>query len=537
MRRILLLLCCLPLFAFANQNIDNAIERLDHELKLSKRYDHAKEKNIAGLREKLVAAKGNRAKFEATRALYNAYISYQYDSAFVYAQREIALAHSIKDPSAIVLATSDKVYTLISAGLYKEASDELEHLDVVGVNREAKRRFFLVSWRLNADLTDYDRMQPYVKLYVAKARVMCDSLLKYYDKNSWLYSYIESLQMMKEGKHHESIPILKQLLRAKNKDLHRMAIVYSNLGWAYRLDGKEEEALPCFAISACYDIQTSTKETTSARETGSLLYAMGDYAHAIAYVQKALEDANFYGSRQRMIEINNILPIIQRDRYTSVARQRNTMIVAISIISVLFIILCVTLVTLRRKMKELQDARSTIEDRNKQLEHSNKELEHSNRELQEADKIKIEYIGRSLTINSDYINMMEKLYRTLDHKIMAHQYEDLLRSLQESKLNAQRKSMYNDFDDAFLAIFPNFIESYNSLFAPENRKEPEKGQKLTTEMRIFALIRLGVTDADRIASFLHYSVNTINTYKTRVKNKSLVSNEEFEERIMAVDAL
>lgn len=96
--------------------------------------------------------------------------------------------------------------------------------------------------------------------------------------------------------------------------------------------------------------------------------------------------------------------------------------------------------------------------------------------------------------------------------------------------------MFADFDDAFLTIFPNFIEDFNALFAPENRKIPEGEQKLTTEMRIFALIRLGVKDSERIANFLHYSVNTINTYKTRVKNKSIVSNDEFEDRVMAIDA-
>lgn len=526
---LLVLICCLPQFAMAETDVADAIRQLDQELKLAKHYDQAKEKNIASLRRNLAMAKDAHGKLLATKAIYYAYCSYKYDSAFVYAQREIDIASHIGDPSDIVMATCDKIYCLFSAGLYNEASEEIARLNINGISREAKKRYLIVNWRLNADLADYVHTQPYTRIYVEKAHVLCDSVLKYIDKHSWEYPYMETLQLMKDGKHQQCMPILERLAKMKGIGLHEKAIIYSNIALAYKYSRHEKEALKYFALSATYDIQSSTKETTSAREAGSVLYAMGDYAHAISYVQKALDDANFYGARQRMIEINNILPIIQRDRYESVARQRNTMIVAISVVSILFIFLFITSFILKRKMTELQTARHTIEERNKQLEESN-------RKLQEADRIKTEYIGRSFTINADYVNMMEKLYRTLDHKIMARQYTDLSRSLQESKLNAQRKTMYTDFDDAFLAIFPHFIESYNSLFAPENRKEPEKGQKLTTEMRIFALIRLGVNDADRIASFLHYSVNTINTYKTRVKNKSLVSNEEFEERIMAIDA-
>lgn len=518
----------MPTFALADT--EESISQLDNLIKESKKYDKAKEKNIAALRSNYAAAGSNSAKWKACNALYDAYSSYKYDSAYAYANREISIARSLNDQSATVIATCDKVFCLLSAGLYKEAADEIRNIKFQqSISREAAEKYYYTHWRLLVDLSDYVHTQPYQKDYVDRARVMVDSAKMFVGKNSWQYDYMESLQLMKEGKLEHLLPVLEKLLARKDVGLHDKAIIASNIAWLYRFYKNDDKALAYFALSAGYDIQSATKETTSAREAGSMLYEMNDYNHAITYVQKALEDANFYGARQRIIEINNILPIIQRDRYDSVARQRNTMIAAVTVVSILFILLCVSLFFLRRKVKELQDARHIIVDRNKQLEQSNKKL-------QESDKIKTEYIGRTFTANADFINLMEKLYRTLDHKIMAHQYDDLLRSLQESKLNAQRKSLYADFDDAFLTIFPDFIEQYNALFDAENRKEPDKGQKLTTEMRIFALIRLGVTDSDRIANFLHYSVNTINTYKTRVKNKSLVTNEEFEERIMAIDA-
>ena len=161
-------------------------------------------------------------------------------------------------------------------------------------------------------------------------------------------------------------------------------------------------------------------------------------------------------------------------------------------------------------------------------------MEMANAQLSEANKIKTEYIGKSFYVSAGYFEKIEKLYRMVDRKIAARQYEDLQRSLSERSLMQERKNMYADFDETFLRLFPDFIEKYNALFDEKDQKSLGENKMLTNEMRIFALIRLGVADSERIAHFLNYSVNTINTYKTRVKNKSIVNNEAFEQRIMEI---
>ena len=228
-----------------------------------------------------------------------------------------------------------------------------------------------------------------------------------------------------------------------------------------------------------------------------------------------------------MIEVSEILPIIEQDRYKIVSKQRNAMAAAMTIAVLFVIALAIGLHFIRKQMLKLRQARKIVSERNKQLEKINSQLS-------EANKIKDVYIGKSFYINAEYINKVEKLYRTLDRKIAARQFADLRSSLKESELVSDRKMMYADFDETFLKLFPTFVEQYNALFDPVNRRVPESPKTLTTEMRIFALIRIGINDSERIAKFLHYSVNTINTYKTRVKNKSLVSNETFEKRIMEI---
>ncbi len=281
------------------------------------------------------------------------------------------------------------------------------------------------------------------------------------------------------------------------------------------------------AQAAIYDNEGVVRETTALCTLAKLLYREGDIQHATEYVRESLSNANFYGARQRVIEVSSVLPIIEQDRYKIMHAQRN----AIAIAAVVFILFLIGLLMagwfIRKQMIKLKKAQAIIARRNQQLEAKNEQLE-------EVNKIKDEYIGRSFYINSEYINKVEKLYRSIDRKISMKRFDDLRSSLKESELGEERKSMFIDFDETFLKLFPQFIENYNKLFDEPDQRPVEKRQ-LTTEMRIFALIRLGITDSERIASFLNYSVHTINTYKTRVKNRSNVDNDKFERYIMEIN--
>ena len=183
--------------------------------------------------------------------------------------------------------------------------------------------------------------------------------------------------------------------------------------------------------------------------------------------------------------------------------------------------------TIRRKNRKLFEARETIAG---QLA----ELQQANRQLKEADKIKNAYIGRSFYTNAEFVEKLEKLFLALDRKIATRQYEELRSTLKQSTLNTERENMFQAFDETFLKLFPDFVERYNALFEEKDRRMPANDHSLTSEMRIFALIRLGINDSERIAKFLDYSVHTVNTYKTRIKNRSTAENDQFEKLIMAI---
>lgn len=507
---------------------NQVLRRLDEAVASTGKYDAVKKKQIKSLHLKASLAKSPTARYRAYINLYEAYQSYKYDSASVYADKAQALALQLHNPDYQVEAACAKVFCLLSAGLYKEAFDKVGGVDISKASTPYIYKYYFVKWRLLADIADYCHAEPYMTQYIKHSRALVDTLHQFVKPHSTEWNYLEGMQLMKERKCDESEYYFKQVLQDKSLSMHERAISTSCLGWLCKLRGDESQSLDYLAEAAICDIKSSTKETTALREVGTLLFAKGDIDHAIEYVQKALDDANFYDARQRKIEIGNVLPVIQQNRYKDMRSQRNVMLLCIVMACVLLIVLASSTIFIKKQMKKLKQATHTIEERNQKLEEANAQLAESN-------KIKTEYIGKSFFVSAGYFEKIEKLYKSIDRKLATRQYDDVRRLLSERSLMEERKNMYADFDETFLRLFPNFVEKYNELFDAKDQKViPADKMALTNEMRIFALIRLGITDSERIAHFLDYSVNTINTYKTRVKNKSIVSNEEFERRIMAI---
>ena len=95
-------------------------------------------------------------------------------------------------------------------------------------------------------------------------------------------------------------------------------------------------------------------------------------------------------------------------------------------------------------------------------------------------------------------------------------------------------SDYKDiFDRAFLNLYPDFIEQFNALLKPEARFDTEDG-RLNITLRIYALMRMGITNMGQIAKFLNYSLQTVYNYKSKVKKDSLLDGDAFEEAVKVI---
>ena len=522
-----ILLCCLAVLPLRGQDVERSLRALDMELGRKAEYDAQKEARIGQLRGRLRSALDDAERYAVTRTLYEEYKSYKYDSAYSYAQSMGVLAARAERPDARVEAGCATTFCLISAGLYKEAFDVMGKLDVEGVAPRTLLEYYKMQVRLNYSARGYAQTEPYWNQYSQAGEAYSRKIMEMVPENSPVWQEYQANFLMESAQYEAGIVAFNDLLADEGIDLHARAIFASSVGWLQHCLGREDEALVSLCESAICDLKSSTKETTALRMLAEYLSRRGEVERPSRYVHESFEDANFYNARLRKLEVGAVLPIVEKNHYDRLQRERNLLIVSIVLAILVALAAVIALWFIRRQNRRLHEARAIIVQRNAQLETANAQLA-------EANEIKSEYIGNSFYINSEFLDKMSQLYKMVDRMIVTRQYDELRRSLKESTIDKERDEMYESFDHTFLKIFPTFVNDYNALFPETEQRFPAEG--LTPEMRIFALIRLGISETDRIAKFLDYSVHTINTYKTRVKNKSWVENEQFEAEIMKIGA-
>ena len=518
-----------PIGVCADDATGQWLSKLDKSLASRDAYEQKRVDRIDALKKQLsqLDKKNTDRYYELLYGLYDEYKSYCYDSAHHYAEECLTVAKLNNDDDRIAKASNAVAFSLISAGFLTEAAEVLKSIDRSKLSGRLLEDYYEHNGQLWRAQADYVREEPFYTKYITKSNAYLDSLKQLIPQNSCKWWSIQGSRQMRDRQYQQALESFNKVLALSDSDLHMKAMATAEMAWAYIFLDNEEKAIEYFAQSSIYDNETATREITALYHLSRLIYKKGEHERASVYVHQALEDVQFYNSRLRKIEIGDILPIIERDRYEAVASQRNWLIAASCLFVLLSAVILYSYWFIRKKNRTLTDARETIASQLTQLQTAN-------RQLKEDYKIKKAYIGRSFYTNAEFIAKLEKLYLMIDRKIVARQYDDLRSMMKLSNLNAERENMYEAFDQTFLNIFPDFVQRFNLLFEEKDRKLPPNEQSLTSEMRIFALIRLGISDSERIAKFLNYSVHTVNTYKTRIKNRSIIENEQFEKEIMEI---
>lgn len=510
--------------ASAKDDISDVLERLDVSLSHKKDYEKIKIDRIRKLNDLLSETSDQDVKYSTLVSLYEEYKSYRYDSASVYAHRCLELAMELKNPEYILDSKCYIAFSLVSAGISMEARDILSSIDVSSLSRESLRNYYFTCnklWQEEADRVHdavlYDR-------YITKGNAYMDSLCAILTPRAADYWRFHGSKLMRLSRHKEALHSFQKYLSFKGITAHEKAMVYAEIAWAYIWLGDEDKSIVNFALSAIYDNESATREITALYLLAERIRNRGESDRAITYIHMALDDINFYNANQRKLELGAILPQIEQERYDIIRAQWKTMLIATALAVLFIIAVGVSYVLIRKKNRLLMIA--------EQQERLNLlALEKANTQLVEANKIKTEYIGQSFYANAEAMTKMDKLCKSIERQLATRQYDKIKDTVNGERLEAERTNMYATFDSTFLGLFPNFVEEYNKLFEERNRKYPENENSLTPEMRIFALIRLGITGSEKIGNFLNYSVHTVNTYKTRIKNSSIVDNDKFEQII------
>jgi hypothetical protein len=291
--------------------------------------------------------------------------------------------------------------------------------------------------------------------------------------------------------------------------------------------GETEAATKYMALAAIADLKVATKETAAMYTLAKLLYEQGDFTNSYTFIEQAMDDALYYGARQRKVEIGSLLPVIAAQKLNNVEGQRKLWLTYAAIVTALSVLVFVFVIVIVRQLKRLKAAELRITEANQRLQEINSTL-------QEANSIKEEYIGYYFNINSEYISKIEDFKKAIDQKLTSRKFDDIRFIVNRIDLKREREALYFSFDKVFLKLFPDFVTKFNSYFEEKDRVVLKENQLLNTELRIFALIRMGISDTEKIAKILDYSVNTIYAYKNRVKTKSTIPNEEFEQKVMEI---
>ncbi|WP_184545419.1 DUF6377 domain-containing protein [Mucilaginibacter sp. FT3.2] len=521
------LLSCSCVYAAGDTN--KLLEELKAQIGKREIYDNNKALRIKKLKiyQSALSKNDYNSQFNTFDNLYNEYKSYQFDSAYVYVDKMIYMSKLKNDKPREYYSYVKLAFILLSSGMFHEAFEYLNKVDVSVLTNAAKIDYYFFLARCNYDVANYSNDKYFTPDYIDRGNKFIDSAISFCGNDRISEIYFTGLQKQQERNFDEGRVEFSKLLNPKMQiTMHLRAMVSCALGAIYLETNQKEEGLNLMIKSAIADVKSSTRETVALYTLANLLYKEGNIKDAYNFIQIAQEDADFYGARQRKIQIGAILPLIATAELNNSEHQKNQFLVLLLTITTLALLVVFFLVMIGQQLKKLKIKEVIIEGKNL-------ELNGINEKLWEDSKIKEEYIGQFFKEISGYILKLENLKISVNAKLSMKKYDAIHTLIDHIDIKKERKNLYYSFDHIFIKIFPNFIGVFNELFDEKDKIWPDSDEVLNTDLRIFALIRMGITDNDTIAKILEYSVNTIYVYKMRIKAKSL-NPELFEKRIMDI---
>lgn len=520
---VCLLTAAIPLFAEKNSN-EEVLKRLDQIIDNKSAYHVRKEKEIADLKQRLNRSKDNREKYELCGSLFNAYLHYQADSALYYINGKMNLLPLLNAPELKNEIVINRAEVMGVMGMYNEALEQLEQVNPLELEQETLTYYYRTCRAYYGWVTDYTTGDVEKVKYLKKTDAYKDSILMA-ARPCVDRSIVWAEKKVLGGEVDSALVVLEDILK-KNPNEQQKGYIYYTFSEAYGLQGDIQKETYYLALTAITDLESSVREYASLQKLAWLMYKTGDVDRAYKYLNCSMEDAVACNARLRFIEVTQFFPIIDKAYKLKEEKEKQisrTLLISVSLLS---LFLLAAIFYLYRWMKKLSVMR-------RNLSLTNRRMQEVNAELAQTGKIKEVYIARYLDRCVTYLDKLEQYRRSLAKLAMASRIDDLFKAIKsEQFIRDERKDFYNEFDKSFLELFPHFITSFNELLLEEGRIYPKAGELLTTELRIFALIRLGVTDSNRIAHFLGYSLATIYNYRSKMRNRAKGDKETFEREVM-----
>ena len=499
------------------------LERLDSELARMEEYVNEKEAKISTI-EGLLASDdlSLEQKYGLYGQLYQECVAYQFDKAKDILESQEQIAAALEDRSLMNSAVVEKAMLFTTAGMFLEAQELFQQLDTTTFDYHQKISWYNARQKFLHDYQEYVRTSGITVPEAVNIRGYQDLILKNTPKDSPLNHHIHIMRLIEEQRWEDAYAENLSIIERQNKSSRDYAVQCYWQGFICENLEREEETLRWWIESAVCDIRGAIKDNAALCSVAIKLTDPHDTDRAFRYIRISLDDAIFYNAKLRKVQIASTFPWIEKayrdSRDLQIKDRSRYLMLTVLVALLLLVILTYTVHLYRKRQRTVME----IEAKNVQLDSFTKsimaveeDLRRTNLDLMEANAAKEEYLGLFLSMCSGYL---DKLRRTLPRE----QYD------------AELKNFYKTFDTSFLSLYPTFVEDLNALLTEEGRIVVKEGDLLNTELRIFALIKLGITQSSHIASLLRYSVNTIYNYRAQVKNAALSDRENFEENVRKI---
>lgn len=526
------------------------LHSLDSLLEQQDLFVRVKEERIKQLKMQYSRVKDVKELYAMNRMVYLEYRVYDADSALHYINKNIQLAQQTDNRTWEVVSLLEQSFVLTSSGLLTEALKAVSDIQPEELPQNLRSEYFGRLCTLYSRLRDYSSENSQLsEHYNNLQKAFRDSVyltatpdeLRYWNCRAWLYLGTPEIEPVKQAFEEN-----KQTL---SNDSRKYSIATYNLSAIYRSENNESKYLENLILSAMADIRSVNGDIGSLQEIAEYLFKHGEIDRAYNYILYCSQKAMLFHNRVRIVKMSHLQNQIYKAYQEQSRTQQKRLQASLIAVSFLFLVLIGAFLFIRKQMRRLKeanlkldstnqklsvnmDALSTahqrLEEVNMQLKDLNTQLQEVNDQLRESNYVKEEYIGYVFNICSTYISKLEEFRKSINRKLKVGQIEDV-KTMTDSSATASNelKEFYQNFDTIFLHLYPDFVGDFNALLLPEERIELKEGELLNTELRIHALIRLGITDSVKIADFLHCSAQTVYNNRLRTRNKSIIPKEDF----------
>lgn len=536
--------------AMDNRGTNHLLAELDEVLNRRPEFLESKQNVIRADSIAYETAANATARLNALQRLFNDYESFNADSAYAVNERLTHLAQAVGNHDRVLWGIMNKAYILCSTGMYSEGLDLLDSINRSELKPEHFPHYYHIKRTAYGYMSDFAAFDQDREHYDKLRRAYRDSILMVNPYGSLAHMVTLADKLNNEGKPQTALDELKKYTATTE---HERAICYWTMADSYRRLGDDRHYEEMLLRASISDMKSTVREYISLRELAMWLYKKGDLDRAYKLLSISLEDAAACNARLRIFELSNFYPEINTIYVDTIEKKNHTLIWLLVLITLLLGLATLFFIKTRKQKGRVEAAHSALNDANKKLEQLNSKISATNAQLSEANtrltdangalseanhsiaeisELKEVYIAKYMDQCLGYIEKLDSFRKRVGKLVSADKIDDIHRFTKSTTMiDEELKQFYSQFDATFLRLFPTFVDDFNKLLLPEEIIIPKRTGALTPELRIYALIRLGITDNQQISRFLRYSLTTIYNYRTKMRNRARGDRGEFDAQV------